>query len=246
MAACVFMRAMYRTVRYTVKREMRDDDASSPPQGGRRCRNPGTLYFRQQPSRTLTHVKACRLQYATMIVRIRYGSQTEDCNQEEDYKMAHSKIRNVWISALALALSALFSAIPAYAADGDVEKLTSGEAYEDVVQAAQDAIINRGYVIDYHGRIGDMLERTASDVGAKKQLYKNAEFFTFCSAVLSREVMEADIGDIAYCPYVVFVYEAAEGADGVTVGFRRLPEGGVRDKVNTLLSEIVTEAAKGF
>ena len=160
--------------------------------------------------------------------------------------MPGSKVRNVWISALALALSALLISTPVSAADNGVEKLTSSEAYEDVVQAAQDAIVNRGYVIDYHGRIGDMLKRTASDVGAKKQLYKNAEFFTFCSAVLSREVMEADIEDIAFCPYVVFVYEAAEGADGVTVGFRRLPEGGVRDKVNTLLSEIIAEAAKGF
>ncbi|MCB1423398.1 MAG: DUF302 domain-containing protein, partial [Nitratireductor sp.] len=70
--------------------------------------------------------------------------------------------------------------------------------------------------------------------------------FTFCSAVLSREVMEANIEDIAYCPYVVFVYEAENGGDGVTVGFRRLPEGGARDKVNKLLSEIISDAAKGF
>ena len=160
--------------------------------------------------------------------------------------MSVSKIHHAWMSALAALLSAWLVSAPAHAAGDDVEKRTTNEAYEDVVQAAQDAIINRGYVIDYHGHIGDMLERTASDVGARTQLYKSAEFFTFCSAVLSREVMESDIGDIAYCPYVVFVYEAAEGESGVTVGFRRLPEGGVRDKVNKLLSEIVAEAAKGF
>ncbi|MCB1422407.1 MAG: DUF302 domain-containing protein, partial [Nitratireductor sp.] len=136
--------------------------------------------------------------------------------------MPSFKISNRWIPALALMLSASFVSMPASAADGDVEKRTTSEAYEDVVQAAQDAIINRGYVVDYHGHIGDMLERTASDVGAKKELYKNAEFFTFCSAVVSREVMESNIEDIAYCPYVVFVYEAANDASGVTVGFRRL------------------------
>ena len=160
--------------------------------------------------------------------------------------MPSFKICKTWIPALALMLSASLVSMPAFAADGDVEKRTTSEAYEDVVQAAQDAIINRGYVVDYHGHIGDMLERTASDVGAKKELYKNAEFFTFCSAVVSREVMEANIEDIAYCPYVVFVYEPANDESGVTVGFRRLPEGGVRDKVNKLLSEIVEEAAKGF
>ena len=160
--------------------------------------------------------------------------------------MPSFKICKTWIPAAALMLSASFVSMPAFAADGDVEKRTTGEAYEDVVQAAQDAIINRGYVVDYHGHIGDMLERTASDVGAKKDLYKNAEFFTFCSAVVSREVMESNIEDIAYCPYVVFVYEAANDASGVTVGFRRLPEGGARDKVNKLLSEIISDAAKGF
>ena len=58
--------------------------------------------------------------------------------------------------------------------------------------------------------------------------------------------MEGDIGDIAYCPYVVFVYEEAAMPGKVTVGFRSLPEGGARDQVNDLLTEIVDEAAEGF
>jgi hypothetical protein len=91
-----------------------------------------------------------------------------------------------------------------------------------------------------------MLKRTASDVEAGKALYKDAEFFTFCSAVVSRKVMEADIGDIAYCPYVVFAYEAAETPGAVTVGFRMLPEGGERDAVNALLTDIIKDAAEGF
>jgi hypothetical protein len=133
-----------------------------------------------------------------------------------------------------------------FAAGDDVETRTSDGSFEDVAVAAQNAIVNRGYTIDYHGFIGDMLKRTAADVGADKQLYSDAEFFTFCSAVVSRDVMEADIGDIAYCPYVVFVYEAADMPGDVTVGFRRLPEGGARDQVNALLSKIVEEAAEGF
>jgi uncharacterized protein (DUF302 family) len=131
-------------------------------------------------------------------------------------------------------------------AGGDVETLTSKSAFDDVTQAVEDAIVNRGFKIDYHGFIGDMLSRTAGDVGATKKLYNDAEFFTFCSAVVSRNVMEADIGDIAYCPYVVFVYEAADMPGDVTLGFRRLPEGGARDEVNALLSDIVKEAAEGF
>ena len=143
-----------------------------------------------------------------------------------------------------LAAAFLFSG-PALAGD-DVETLTSKSAFGDVTQAVEDAIVNRGFKIDYHGFIGDMLSRTAGDVGATKKLYNDAEFFTFCSAVVSRNVMEADIGDIAYCPYVVFVYEAADMPGDVTLGFRRLPEGGARDEVNSLLSDIVKEASEGF
>ncbi len=147
--------------------------------------------------------------------------------------------------AIALAASA-FLATPAFAAGDDVFTRQSAEPFADVAQAVSDAIINRGYTIDYHGFIGEMLKRTAADVGATKELYKDAEFFTFCSAVVSRHVMEGDIGDIAYCPYVVFAYEPANMPGKVTVGFRKLPEGGARDEVNTLLTEIVEEAAGGM
>ncbi|MCB1482335.1 MAG: DUF302 domain-containing protein [Rhodobiaceae bacterium] len=133
------------------------------------------------------------------------------------------------------------------AAGGDVTVFSAKDTtFEAVVQGLNDAIVNRGFTIDYHGFIGDMLKRTAEDVGAKKELYKDAEFFTFCSAVVSRRVMEADIGNIAYCPYVLFVYEEQDMPGTVTVGFRHLPEGGGRDEVNALLEEIAKEASEGF
>ena len=133
---------------------------------------------------------------------------------------------------------------PSWAAGDDVVTRQTEAVFGDVTQAVQDGIVNRGYTIDYHGLIGDMLKRTAGDVGATKELYKDAEFFTFCSAVVSRKVMEGDIGDIAYCPYVVFIYEDASMEGTVTVGFRSLPAGGERDQVNDLLTEIIEEAAE--
>lgn len=148
--------------------------------------------------------------------------------------------------AVVLSVATVFAGSMAMAAGSDVETRVTESGYADVAQSVQDAIVNRGFKIDYHGFIGDMLKRTAGDVGATKELYKDAEFFTFCSAVVSRKVMEGDIGDIAYCPYVVFVYENAETPGKVTVGFRRLPEGGERDQVNTLLTDIIDEAADGM
>lgn len=134
------------------------------------------------------------------------------------------------------------SALPASARD-DVTKYTSQAPFADVAADLSDAIVNRGYKVDYHGLIGEMLERTAADVGASKKLYRNAEIFQFCSAVVSRAAMETNIENIAFCPYVLFVYEAEAEPGTVNVGFRRLPEGEGRDAVNTLLEEIVKEAA---
>jgi len=144
-----------------------------------------------------------------------------------------------------LGLAAL-AAMPAHAAGDDVFTVVTEVPFADAAQGVTDAIINKGFKVDYHGFIGEMLKRTAGDVGATKELYTDAEFFTFCSAVVSRDVMEADIGDIAYCPYVVFVYEDAATPGKVTIGHRTLPEGGARNQVNELLGEIVKTAADGF
>lgn len=140
-------------------------------------------------------------------------------------------------------LAALAATTLSASARDDVTKYTSQAPFADVAADLADAIVNRGYKIDYHGMIGEMLERTAEDVGASKKLYRDAEIFQFCSAVVSRAAMEASIENIAFCPYVLFVYEAEAEAGTVHVGFRRLPDGEGRDAVNTLLDEIVKEAA---
>lgn len=147
---------------------------------------------------------------------------------------------------IAATLTIFCLATAANASGDDVKTIESKAAFADVASGIENAIVNRGYTIDYHGFIGDMLKRTAGDVNAQKDLYNDAEFFTFCSAVLSRKVMEAEIGDIAYCPYVVFAYEAADNPGTVTVGYRMVPEGGARDEVNALLAEIIKDAAEGL
>ncbi|EKF17358.1 hypothetical protein [Nitratireductor pacificus] len=142
----------------------------------------------------------------------------------------------------AIILTLGVSVAPALA-DDDVTLYQTAEPFEDIALNISDAIINRGYVVDYHGMIGEMLQRTAADVGATKALYRNAEFFQFCSAVMSRAVMEEDPGNIAYCPYIVFAYEMEDTPGTVHVGFRQLPEGKGRDQVNDLLDAIAREAA---
>jgi len=151
---------------------------------------------------------------------------------------------------LAAALFLMLFAQGAGAAEPETVTSYSVEAeFDDVRQDLADAVINRGYVVDYEAKIGEMLARTAGDVGAKSTIYKNAEAIQFCSAVVSRRAMEADPANIAFCPYVLFVYERADQAGKVNVGFRRMAEIGSDDSkaalaaVNTLLDEIVREAA---
>jgi uncharacterized protein (DUF302 family) len=134
---------------------------------------------------------------------------------------------------------------PLRAAEG-VKTFDSELPFDDVMGALEDAVVNRGYVIDYRGNVGEMLKRTAGDVGSQSELYADAEFIQFCSAVVSRQAMEADIANIAYCPYVLFAYETEETPGVVTVGYRTLPEGPGLDEVNSLLEEISQEAAEGF
>lgn len=113
-------------------------------------------------------------------------------------------------------------------------------AFEDARFSVENAIVNKGLVIDYVSRVGEMLNRTGTDVGSDKTLFENAEIFIFCSAVISREVMEEDPMNIVHCPYSIFV---AETADGVMIGHRDFPAGPM-DKVEALLKEIVAEAAE--
>ncbi|WP_269582440.1 DUF302 domain-containing protein [Roseibium sp. Sym1] len=121
--------------------------------------------------------------------------------------------------------------------------------FEDVRFDLENAIVNRGLVIDYVSHIGEMLNRTSEDVGGEKQVYTQAQSMLFCSANLSRKAMEADAANIAYCPYAVFVYEQPDAPGKVTVGYRKLGETGsdasktALANVNALLEEIAREAA---
>lgn len=111
-------------------------------------------------------------------------------------------------------------------------------SFEDAAFAVESAIVGKGLVIDYVSHTGEMLNRTAADVGSEIKLFTEADIFLFCSAQLSRKVMEADPMNIAHCPYGIFV---AERDGTVMVGYRSYPEGPMQD-VQSLLDEIVQEA----
>ncbi|WP_298863612.1 DUF302 domain-containing protein [uncultured Sulfitobacter sp.] len=111
-------------------------------------------------------------------------------------------------------------------------------SFADATFGVENAIIGKGLVIDYVSHTGEMLNRTAVDVGSSVEIFGEADVYLFCSAVVSRKVMEADPMNIAHCPYGVFV---AERAGEVMVGYRTYPEGPMKE-VQALLDEIAREA----
>lgn len=90
--------------------------------------------------------------------------------------------------------------------------------FDDIAFSVENAIINAGLVIENRSHVGDMLARTKEDVGGSKDIYTNAEIFTFCSATVSRQMMEADPANIQFCPYSIFLYETPDAPGRITVG----------------------------
>jgi len=149
-----------------------------------------------------------------------------------------------------LVVLAVALCIPVQAADPNpVVSYSKKAKFEDVRDDLRAAIEARGLVIDYHSRLGAMLERTGKDVGSTRKLYADAEAFVFCSAALSRKMMEADAANAALCPYSVVVYATAQEPDKVFVAYRRpwRPDGAAASKaalkdVEKLLDGIAREA----
>lgn len=145
------------------------------------------------------------------------------------------------------ALALLLSTSPAVATDA-VSYNRKGATYEDVRFELENAIVNEGLRIDYTGNIAAMLQRTGPDVGSSQPIYQNAEFFTFCSAKLSRAMMEADPANMSQCPYVMFIYQHAATTKDVVVGYRKVNVTGrgakALEEINKLLDRIARAAAK--
>ncbi|CTQ51222.1 DUF302 domain-containing protein [Jannaschia donghaensis] len=116
--------------------------------------------------------------------------------------------------------------------DGDVE---------DAAFAVETAIVNQGLVIDFVSHVGEMLTRTGADLGlGPSPVGEGAQIFVFCSAAVSREVMEANPMNVAHCPYGIFVAQI----DGETLVGRRVYDDASMAPVNALLEGIIAEATE--
>ena len=140
-----------------------------------------------------------------------------------------------------IALIGAMLALPALAAP-PVTTTVDGPV-EDVLAAVEDAIVNAGLVIEGRSHVGEMLARTKADVGGTKDVFTTGEVFTFCSASVSRAVMEKDPQNIQFCPYSIFVYETPDAPGKVVVGHRDYAADGLPE-VGAMLDPIIKAAVE--
>jgi len=125
---------------------------------------------------------------------------------------------------------------------------TKTGSFDNVRDDVEMAITDRGMVVNNVSHVGEMLERTGKDLGDSKKIFLKAEALEFCSAVVSREMMEPDPDNIVFCPYVISVYVVPEKPNEVRVAYRKPQMVGspasqkALKAVDKLLSGIVKDA----
>ncbi len=120
---------------------------------------------------------------------------------------------------LALFLCALSTNV--FAGDKHIMTYTSKQDFDFIKSAINEAIIEKGLVINTTSHIGDMLERTGSVVAGAKPIFIKAESYEFCSATVSRLTMEADPHNIVFCPYIISVYVLPKEPNKTYISFRK-------------------------
>lgn len=123
----------------------------------------------------------------------------------------------------------------------DMVTYRTDQSFDDVAFGLENAILDMGLLVDHVSHVGEMLERTRADVGSDVVVFTQADVYSFCSAKVSRSVMEADPMNIVFCPYDIFVAVTPEAPDETIIGFRQFPEGPMQE-VQTLLDTIVKNA----
>ena len=126
---------------------------------------------------------------------------------------------------------------------------TAKADFESTWLELQNAIVDRGLVIDYTGHVSKMLDRTSQATGGASP-YIDGRYVNFCSSKLSQAAMQADPDNLAICPYVIFAYELKAKPGATVVGYRRPLAGSKPNSasalaaIDKLLGDIIAEATQ--
>ena len=89
--------------------------------------------------------------------------------------------------------------------DQDVKRYRVTGEFSELEAFLRDAIAEQGIKISNISHIGTMLARTGQDIGSSKPVYRHGKAIEFCSAKLSRQMLENNPHDIIFCPYIIYL-----------------------------------------
>ncbi len=129
-----------------------------------------------------------------------------------------------------------------YAVEGD---------YDDVWDDLKMALGDRGLVISTISHVGEMIDRTGKALGRTRPIFAKANVMSFCSAVISRDMLEQNPHLVAYCPYEIAVYSLAGRPGTIYLSYRHIDwpdpqDRPVLDAVEGLLDGIVRDVAASY
>jgi len=140
-------------------------------------------------------------------------------------------------------ISAAFLALlPTLALASPYAVYESESDFDTVLDAAKNAIAERGLYINNVMHLGEMLERTGKDLGIGGALYTRAESIEFCSATLSRKMIEENPHRLVNCPFILSIY-TLPGQEGKTyIVHRNIPP---EETANSAAMREVAEMLRG-
>jgi uncharacterized protein (DUF302 family) len=150
---------------------------------------------------------------------------------------------------LVFAWTCMLVAAAASAEDLVVSRAIQG-GFADVRDRVVLAVELQGLVVDHVSKVSEMLARTGKDVGASREVYAQGEVLEFCSAVVSRQMMEADPRLLTFCPFGIAVYTLPADPGKTYVAFRRPSAAATGaqkqalQRVEALLQAILDEASE--
>lgn len=121
-----------------------------------------------------------------------------------------------------------------------------GATFDDAALAIVDAIAAEGITSPAVSHFGDMLRRTAPDLGHAPALFADARIFTFCSAAAAARLSTESVHHIAFCPLSIAVYRLDPASTVVHLGYRRSATTAGGAEVDALLERIVERAASAL
>ncbi len=123
--------------------------------------------------------------------------------------------------------------------------------YDEIWKGLETALNERGLTVSSVSHVGEMLERTGRELGRTKKIFGKANVLEFCSAVISRDMMERNPHFLAFCPYQIMVYTLPDDEKKVYLSYRHLiwkDDSGkdVLDPVEKLVEDLINDVIEMY